>query len=327
MGPPQQLGPLIDEFEVHGIRTHRVIISDEKLLPQEATEEIQQICARRSIVVDFIPNLIGLKPLKQQECEPAPETIVAATPAVARSSYFSFKRALHFTAALALLIVSLPLWAVISMLVLIDVGMPIFFWQQRIGLDGRAFLLYKFRTMRPPFDWRGEPIPEERRTSLIGHFLRESRLDELPQLLNVLVGDMDLIGPRPLLPRDQPANPTTRLMVRPGITGWAQINGGTLLTPEEKDKLDERYIRSASLWFDMHITFKTLLILIRRRRQSIEARDQELAAAAQSTEGLWSNETPARVPTVPLGSAAPSPELTTAQLSAQFKSPANAQQF
>ena len=82
--------------------------------------------------------------------------------------------------------------------------------------------------------------------SWIGYLLRKFRLDELPQLLNVLVGDMSLIGPRPLLPHDQPADPTLRLMVRPGITGWAQVNGGKLLTPEEKNALDEWYVRNAS---------------------------------------------------------------------------------
>ena len=157
--------------------------------------------------------------------------------------------------------------------------------------------------------------------------MRESRLDELPQLLNVLVGDMDLIGPRPLLPRDQPADPTIRLMVRPGITGWAQINGGTLLTPEEKDKLDERYIRTASLWFDLRITFMTFLILIQRRRQSLQARDQALSEAAQTSEGAWSNRSTVRVPTVPLGNATPSPELSPVQLNAQFDSRTNAQRY
>jgi lipopolysaccharide/colanic/teichoic acid biosynthesis glycosyltransferase len=92
--------------------------------------------------------------------------------------------------------------------------------------------------------------------------LRRTRLDELPQLLNVLVGDMSLVGPRPLLPRDQPANPTVRLMVRPGITGWAQVNGGTLLNPSEKDKLDEWYVRNASFWLDLRIVCLTMWVAL-----------------------------------------------------------------
>jgi hypothetical protein len=93
--------------------------------------------------------------------------------------------------------------------------------------------------------------------------MRQTRLDELPQLLNVLVGDMALIGPRPLLPEDQPTNPVIRLMVRPGITGWAQVNGGKFLTPAEKDKYDEYYVRNASPWFDLRILFMTLRVLFR----------------------------------------------------------------
>jgi lipopolysaccharide/colanic/teichoic acid biosynthesis glycosyltransferase len=92
--------------------------------------------------------------------------------------------------------------------------------------------------------------------------LRKYRLDELPQLLNVLVGDMSLIGPRPLLPHDQPSDSTVRLMVRPGMTGWAQVNGGKLITPEEKNALDEWYVRNASLWIDLKIIAKTMLFMI-----------------------------------------------------------------
>jgi lipopolysaccharide/colanic/teichoic acid biosynthesis glycosyltransferase len=193
----------------------------------------------------------------------------------------------------------LPLWLVVSVLVLLDLGMPIFFWQQRIGINGHPFLVYKFRTMRAPFDGRGERIPEERRTSIIGHFLRETRLDELPQLLNVLVGDMDLIGPRPLLPRDQPENPTTRLLVRPGITGWAQINGGTLLTPAEKDELDEWYIRNASLWLDVRITLMTLFVLSGRRRQSGYA--QRPGHAGLSANGVVHDDSTVNVPLMSFG--------------------------
>ena len=105
--------------------------------------------------------------------------------------------------------------------------------------------------------------------------MRKCRFDELPQLLNVLVGDMSLIGPRPLLPRDQPLNPAIRLSVRPGITGWAQVNGGNLISAEEKDALDEWYIRNASLRLDLRIICMTLKCVFRGERRSETA----LAAA------------------------------------------------
>src|SRR5262249_28454508 len=112
---------------------------------------------------------------------------------------------------------------------------------------------------------------ERQRTSRVGRVLRLLRIDELPQLLNVLVGDMSLIGPRPLLPRDQPPNSALRLSVRPGITGWAQVNGGTLLSPTEKDVLDVWYIRNVSLWLDLRIIWMTLIRLVKSDRRCEEA--------------------------------------------------------
>jgi lipopolysaccharide/colanic/teichoic acid biosynthesis glycosyltransferase len=100
--------------------------------------------------------------------------------------------------------------------------------------------------------------------------LRATRLDELPQLLNVLFGEMSLIGPRPLLPEDQPTNTSIRLSVRPGISGWAQVNGAKLVTKEEKEKLDEWYVRNASLWLDLRIAMMTINLLLRGRVSSQE---------------------------------------------------------
>src|SRR5439155_25160979 len=104
----------------------------------------------------------------------------------------------------------------------------------------------------------------------IGQCLRATRIDELPQLLNVLLGDMSLIGPRPLLPQDHPSNTSIRLSVRPGITGWAQVNGAKLVTKEEKEKLDEWYIRNASLRTDLQILTLTLRLILRGRVSSAE---------------------------------------------------------
>jgi lipopolysaccharide/colanic/teichoic acid biosynthesis glycosyltransferase len=164
-----------------------------------------------------------------------------------------------------------PLWLLVSAIALLDVGSPILFWQQRTGQGGRAFLLQKIRTLKPPVDWHGQKVPDSERLSPMGRFLRKCRFDELPQLLNVLVGDMSLIGPRPLLPRDQPADPAIRLSVRPGITGWAQVNGGNSLCVEEKDALDEWYIRNASLQLDLRIVFMTFASLFGGERRSEEA--------------------------------------------------------
>jgi lipopolysaccharide/colanic/teichoic acid biosynthesis glycosyltransferase len=173
------------------------------------------------------------------------------------------------------LIVALaPLWLLAALVVFIGVGSPVLFWQQRVGRGGRAFHLYKFRTLRPAYDQTGRELSEAARLSRGGRFLRRTRLDELPQLLNVLIGDMALIGPRPLLPQDQPVNPGARLTVRPGITGWAQVNGGVLLSPAEKAGLDAWYISHASPLLDLRILLLTLRSLISgdRRPEPVSAR-------------------------------------------------------
>jgi lipopolysaccharide/colanic/teichoic acid biosynthesis glycosyltransferase len=132
-----------------------------------------------------------------------------------------------------------------------------FFWQERLGWNGRSFSIYKFRTLRAPFDLDGNPSLVGRQPSEIGRFLRATRIDELPQLLNVLLGDMSLIGPRPAFPKISQRMPRSD-SVRPGITGWAQVNGAKLLSKDEKDQLDSSYVANASLWLDLRILLMTL---------------------------------------------------------------------
>jgi len=275
-GPPAQLEALIEEFAVHGIRTDRVVVGGEAdILSDEAMTEIRRVCARRELEFVCVPDVFGLSLARQKDSpqvvDPASAPIGDVALAIALPRYFRFKRAIDFCAALLLAAALLPLWLIVAVLAFLDVGSPILFWQQRTGLNGRQFLMYKFRTLQPAFDWRGQKTPEGERLSWIGRLLRKTRLDELPQLLNVLVGDMSLVGPRPLLPHDQPAAPTVRLMVRPGITGWAQVNGGALLLPAEKEALDEWYIRDASPAFDLRIVAVTALSLIRGDRRSAQA--------------------------------------------------------
>ena len=136
------------------------------------------------------------------------------------------------------------------------------------------FSVAKVSHFATPIRLARQADPPRRTFILDWKVFRNLRLDELPQLLNVLVGDMSLIGPRPLLPHDQPANPSIRLTVRPGITGWAQVNGGTLLTPEEKHDLDEWYIRNASLLLDFRILLMTFLFMFRSQQQSEQARSR-----------------------------------------------------
>jgi len=173
-------------------------------------------------------------------------------------------------------------------LVAIDVGLPVTFWQQRPGAGGHPFKVYKFRTMGAAHDRHGRRIPDEKRSSAIGGFLRRTRFDELPQLYNILVGEMSFIGPRPLLPVDQPDNDMTRLLVRPGLTGWAQVNGGRDLSIKDKMVLDLWYVKNASLWLDAKILLRTVIMVAmgeRRDEGVIRLASFELGVAVSSRAG------------------------------------------
>jgi lipopolysaccharide/colanic/teichoic acid biosynthesis glycosyltransferase len=270
VGAPEDLGAIVDEYAVHGVEIDRVVVGgDFDALSDLEMKEVRRVCERRQIGLDFVARLLGMNQLKTipKIVTPKPED----APSIALPGYFRLKYALDFCVALTLIIVLLPLLLGVSAIALLDVGSPVLFWQQRLGVGGRKFLLYKFRTLRAPFDWRGEPLAPSQRLSRIGHLLRDTSLDELPQLLNVLVGDMSLIGPRPLLPEDQPENSAERLMVRPGITGWAQVNGGKLVTVDDKNQLDGWYIRNASIWLDLRIVLRTMRIVLVGAGRSNEA--------------------------------------------------------
>ncbi|MGA1794854.1 MAG: sugar transferase [bacterium] len=165
------------------------------------------------------------------------------------------------------MLIGLPLMGIIAVLVRLSLGPPILFRQERPGLLGRPFTLYKFRTMRDARDPRGEPLPDRERLTGLGRFLRATSLDELPELFNVLAGDMRLVGPRPLLTeyldRYTPEQ-MRRHQVRPGITGWAQVNGRNALTWEEKFDLDVWYVDHRSLRLDMRIILMTVRKIITR---------------------------------------------------------------
>jgi len=163
-------------------------------------------------------------------------------------------------AGLGLLVLS-PVIAVVALLVRRRLGSPVFFRQVRPGLDGKPFEMVKFRTMRDALDAQGNPLPDDQRMAPFGTLLRSSSLDELPELWNVVKGDMSLVGPRPLLMEYVPlydAMQVRRHEVRPGVTGWAQINGRNALSWEEKFKLDVWYVDNRSFWLDLKILFLTV---------------------------------------------------------------------
>ena len=152
-------------------------------------------------------------------------------------------------------------------------GSPILFTQERPGKDGKPFVMYKFRTMTDERGPEGELLPDEERLVGFGKFLRSTSIDELPELLNVLKGDMSLVGPRPLLKRYLPLyseRQARRHEVKPGITGWAQVNGRNALSWDEKFELDVWYVENQSFLLDMKILVKTVLQVVRREGISSE---------------------------------------------------------
>jgi len=176
------------------------------------------------------------------------------------------KRILDVVLSAAGLLVTLPLILVVALLVRASLGSPILFAQQRPGLRGRPFLLYKFRSMSEARAPGGQVLTDEARLTAFGAWLRKLSLDELPQLWNVLKGEMSLVGPRPLLMEYLPLyNPrqAQRHDVRPGITGWAQVNGRNALSWDEKFELDVWYVEHLSLKVDMNILGLTLLRIVR----------------------------------------------------------------
>ena len=193
------------------------------------------------------------------------------------------KRALDVVVSLAAIIVLSPLIALVALTVLVAMGRPVLFRQHRPGLGGRPFTLYKFRTMRP-----AEPgsagSGDAERLSRVGALLRSTSLDELPELWNVLRGDMSLVGPRPLLLEYLPLyspEQARRHAVRPGITGWAQVNGRNAISWEEKFRLDVWYVDHRNLRLDLKILLLTLWKVL--AREGISERGQATATSFKGT--------------------------------------------
>jgi sugar transferase EpsL len=177
------------------------------------------------------------------------------------------KRLLDVVGAAVALVLASPLLAAISIAIFVTMGPPVLFGQERPGLGGKPFRLYKFRTMRDARDGDGRLLPDHDRITRLGRFLRHTSLDELPELVNVLRGEMSLVGPRPLLMSyldRYSAEQARRHDVRPGLTGLAQVAGRNELTWEERFRHDVWYVDHASAWLDLKILVKTALIVLRR---------------------------------------------------------------
>jgi lipopolysaccharide/colanic/teichoic acid biosynthesis glycosyltransferase len=189
------------------------------------------------------------------------------------------KRLLDFFVALVALVVLAPVLVVVAAVIRLTMGSPVLFCHRRPGLNGEPFVLYKFRTMRVAYDREGQLLPDEKRLTWVGRLLRKTSLDELPQLWNVLVGQMSLVGPRPLLmqylARYTPEQ-RRRHEVRPGITGWAQVHGRQTLPFSKRLELDVWYVDHWSLWLDVTILWKTILNVVRAEGIKLDQKVEEV---------------------------------------------------
>lgn len=173
---------------------------------------------------------------------------------------------------LAIILLSVPM-LLLAVLIKVKLGGPVLFRQERPGKDGKIFTLIKFRTMTNQCDENGELLPDDVRLTKFGMFLRSSSLDELPELFNILKGDMSVVGPRPLLVQYLPRyneHQAQRHLVRPGLTGWAQVNGRNAISWEQKFDYDVEYVENVNLFLDIKIIFMTVINVIKREGISSE---------------------------------------------------------
>jgi lipopolysaccharide/colanic/teichoic acid biosynthesis glycosyltransferase len=254
LGTATEFPSVIDKLRNHGVEVSRVVMT---VLPSsfkaEVRSEFERCIEANGIAIETLTNSLGFS---EATSAPSPDPI-----GVSIGSYRG-KRLLDIAVASLGLLLCTPLIALAVLLVLLDLGWPIIFWQERPGRFGVPFRLYKLRTMKSPIAPSGTISSSAGSVTPLGYLLQKSRIDELPQLLNVLAGTMSLVGPRPLLPRDQPPSCERRLVLRPGLTGWAQVNGGKFLTPEQKLELDLWYAENCSLALDLRILWRTFATIL-----------------------------------------------------------------
>lgn len=301
LGRPIDVLGILAELRVHGVQVGRIVVTMPfGALSQASREALLEVERGGGVELVHLGELLGLQktpPRASRLDAPAggsssnshsDAAILACDgrttrqshpPALSapRTAYTYLKPLADGVGALLLALLLFPVVVIVSLLVLINDGTPLLFWQQRPGRHGEPIRVYKFRTMRRAHDADGTRVPDAERTSSIGRFLRRTRLDELPQLYHVIVGEMSFIGPRPLLAVDQDVEVPLRLAIRPGITGYAQVCGCNRLSIDEKMTLDAWYVENTSLTLDISILLKTFSVLLfgERRDEAAIARAAE----------------------------------------------------
>ncbi|WP_180136500.1 sugar transferase [Acinetobacter sp. YH12066] len=201
------------------------------------------------------------------------------------------KRIIDIVISLIALVLLSPIFCLVAFKVRKNLGSPIFFYQERPGENGQIFKMIKFRSMKDAFDKEGNPLPDDQRITPFGHKLRATTLDEMPQLINVLKGDMSIVGPRPQMKEfldHYTPEQMRRHEVKPGMTGLAQVSGRNNLSWEEKFALDVEYVEKQSIWLDFKIMFKTVVVML--KKEGINAPDQKVGASRFSSNQKTKSE-------------------------------------
>ena len=277
LGPIENTRSIMRNLETHGVVVNRIVVTEPMArLAPAALAELIDIESTMDVQVDFLAEKLfgesqGSAVAALDAGRGASSSCAARREPPAQGWYPTAKRAIDCIGALALILLLAPVFAPVYLLVAATIGTPVMFWQRRPGMHGRNFKLYKFRTMGPAHGSDGRKLSDAERMSRVGALLRNTRLDELPQLFSILAGEMSFVGPRPLLPVDQPADSYLRLAVRPGLTGWAQVNGGRLVSPEDKGAMDIYYVEKMSLLLDLKVVAKTVPMVLFREKANHEA--------------------------------------------------------
>lgn len=273
LGVPEDIGSIISELDVHGVNVDRIVIAQPfEQLSEAARTAILELEKGSQIEIDLLAERLQIMEhrtaldvraaVSPRRSAPACSADELRLAQALRRPYWKIKRIADVVVAVAAIMALAPMMLLIAILTAANLGTPVVFWQRRPGHKGHPFKLYKFRTLLGALDVDGNRLPDQQRETGFGRFMRDSRLDELPQLFNILAGHMSFVGPRPLLLTDQPEGFRDRLEVRPGLTGWAQANGGKSVSPKDKMALDHWYILNASLLLDCRIVLMTARMIL-----------------------------------------------------------------
>ena len=293
LGTPKELPHILKQLQIHGVAVRKLVMATSyDLLSESSRQAIARLKAEHRVYVEDFCLLLNAcmqhDPLELHEPFPLDKDDAIPLPAgldviveQRLAKYEWLKRGVDVGMAALIGVLALPILAMIIPLVRLTMGRPVFFWQERPGRSGRILRIYKLRTLKHGVSPEGRLLTDEERQTKLGKLLRRLRIDELPQIYNILKGDLSLIGPRPLLPVDLPEDMPgwirLRRLARPGLTGWAQVHGGQALEKHLKVIMDVWYLANMSPALDLKILWFTVLRLLKGRGEMVHPEPIEQA--------------------------------------------------